>query len=236
MTVCFPPFCCCIYTYDDILGLTSVFLLSEHKTRQKAGVSDASYSLIHHSNFWWIPKLTMIIFTSIKSYFRPLSFNKIPNVMFEQHSPYFLRARLIKAKSNLPTINCYLWGAFFTKLGATFKCTLTLAIGHNTVMHSHLWQILCKRTANRIFDQVFPDQGHMVGAFSSIRLTLHTVSITWLYRIHAVKHKHQMLEYSVNCTVAWQVLGCQWHPAWRMEVQLWSTPEGGTSEMRGCGL
>lgn len=114
-----------IYKYKDIkaeiLGLASVFLLSEHRTRQKAEISDASYPRKHHSNFWWMPKLTMIVFTSIKSHFTPLSFNKISNVMFEQHSPYFLRAWLIKAKSNLPTINCYLWGVFFHKVGSYFE-------------------------------------------------------------------------------------------------------------------
>lgn len=34
------------------------------------------------------------------------------------------------------------------KLWATLKYMLTLEIGRNTVMHSHRWQILCKRMEN----------------------------------------------------------------------------------------
>lgn len=83
--------------------------------------------------------------------------------------PCILRANLIKAKSSVPAVNCYLWGwfffcFFFLKLLATFKSTLTLEIEHNTLMNSHLWQILCKQPVNWICDQVFPYQGHMVGA------------------------------------------------------------------------
>lgn len=105
-------------------------------------------------------------------------------------SPCILRAYLIKAKSSVPAVNCYLWGTFFLlfffpKLLAPFKSALTLEIEHNGLMNSHLWQILCKQPVNWICDQVFPYQGHVVLAsvlfpFLSCRLSFTPSSTTEL--------------------------------------------------------
>lgn len=105
-----------------------------------------------------------------------------------QQTPCISRANLIKAKSSVPAVNCYLWGSFFflyffLKLLATFKSTLTLEMKYNRLMNSHLWQILCKQPVNWICDQVFPYQGHMVLAsvlypFLSCKLSFTTPSIT----------------------------------------------------------
>lgn len=109
------------------------------------------------------------------------------NDQFPPQTPVILRAYLIKAKSSVPAVNCYLWGVFFLffflKLLATFKSTLTLEIEHNRLMNSHLWQILCKQPVNWICDQVFPYQGHIVLAsvlypFLSCELYFATPSIT----------------------------------------------------------
>lgn len=163
--------------------------------------------------------------------------------MASPQSPCILRAYLIKAKSSVPAVNCYLWGSFFSyffffsKVVGYFQNHTDLG---NRTQHTNEFTPLADfmQTTSKL---------NMRSGFSLRRTHgrgFCSLSLSFMQAFfHTIRH------YRIECfsmeklrffflRIQWpeEVLDCQWHSVWQMDMQLWSTPEGGWIEMRDCGL